>query len=340
MIIGMVALLLAACSSSDDEGQRGRRLPVVLSIPASGFGGLTRAPGDPGNYEHFELPQYLWLYMVDDDDNSVDEPKPMKVVSKEEAKRLDNGWTKEKLGTDSIYTYAGELTVDLPAGYTGTARIYALLSAVPLENVTTITKNSSVETDVLDLTFDLPASLPVGYSSYGDVIRNIYSSPCNLYRDGAYYGTVKNYEDGQSPYVESFILYHVGAKLDVIWNVAEDQQTNVRLNRLNVTGLKKTGCKAFKPLENNATPTPTYKETFNIDVGAQWYGRHSFYVIPFNDNDNQYPVNLSLFINNNTTETANKAVTINAEYKSGTAANDIYTPWIVAPLQINSDLTE
>ena len=334
IIVLFTALLLTACASYDEEQTvRRERMPVILSIPAAGSGEQTRAPGDPGNYERFELPKYLWLYMVEENGTAA------KVVESK-SMELDANWTKEKLGTDSIYTYSGELTMDLLSGRTGTARIYALLSSVQLTDMTVITDNTSTEENLLDLKFSLPTTLPTGYNHLGDVIRNIYSSPYNLMRNGNYYGTVQDYTT-ESPYVENFILYHVGAKLDVIWNVDETKQGSVCLNKLKVTNLQKTNCMAFKPLENNEVPGSgsTYDESFTIDIGAQWYGRHSFYIIPYNNNDNNYPANLSLYKTGNDTETADKTVTIQAEYKTGTPADDIYTPWIVAPLRITTDLT-
>jgi hypothetical protein len=335
MMILMAAMLLVACRSYDDEGRHNKFvcMPVYLSIPAADIGGQTRAPGDPGNYERFELPRYLWLYMVEDNGGTTE------VVAMETAKLLDKeGWSKEKLGTDSVYTYSAGLSVELQSNRSGSARIYALMSAYDLYNVTPITKNSSTEGDVLDITFDLPDPSSLS-TTYGEVVRNIYSSPFNLKPNGEYYGTVQNYAiTGESPYVENFILYHVAAKLDVIWNVADEKQGTVRLNKLDVTSLKKTGCKVFSPLENNSVPESTYDESITIDVGAQWYGRHSFYIIPYNNNNTIYPVKLNLYKNGNTS-TADKSVTIDAEYKSGTPANDIFTPWIVAPLQITTDLT-
>lgn len=327
-----MGLFLTTACSSEDERADVHRMPIHISIPADDMGGITRAPGDPGNYEHFALPKYLRLYLVEDNGTSQ---KVVTILTEE----LDDGWVKEKQGTDSIYTYGGGLTMQLDPLRSGTARIYALLSSVELEINTAITENSSTEENVMDMTFDLPSSLPSGYSNYGEVVRNIYSSPYNLKRtNGDYYGTVQDYENDM-PYV-NIVLYHIASKLDVIWNVAEDKQSSVRLNQLNVTGLKKTGCLAFMPMENNTVPTSgTYDESINIDVGAQWYGRHSFYVIPYNDNNNNYPVNLSLYKNGNAL-TADKTVTIQAEYKSGTPANDIFTPWIVAPLQITTDLTQ
>lgn len=333
IVILLTALLLTACATYDEEPAVQREcMPITLSIPAAGIGEQTRAPGDPGNYERFELPKYLWLYMVEDNGTEA------KVVESKSLE-LDDNWTKEKLGTDSIYTYSGELTLDLLSGRSGTARIYALLSAVQLTDMTVITNNTSTEEHLLNLTFSLPLTLPAGYN-LGDVIRNIYSSPYNLIRNGNYYGTVQDYMS-ESPYVENFILYHVGAKLDVIWNVDETKQASVCLGKLEVTNLQKTNCLAFKPLENNEVPGSgtTYDESFTIDIGAQWYGRHSFYVIPYNDHDNRYPANLNLYKTGNNTETADKSVTIYADYKTGTPADDIYTPWIVAPLRITTDLT-
>ena len=321
MLLGI--LMLAACSGDDELLEPRVSMPIRISIPAADIGSYTRAPGDPGTYEKFELPRYLWVYMVQDDGPST------KVVEMKEALVLNGSWTEEMLNNNDVYTYAAELSLELPQERTGaTARIYAILSAYNLSNVTAITENTSNETNVLDLTFDLPV---VEGKTYGDVARNIYSTPYNLNRsDSKYYGTVNNYA-GESPYVENFMLYHVAAKLDVMWNVNADQQTNVKLNKLDLNTLKKKGCYAFKPLKNAAVvAADSYNESITLDAGQQWYGRHSFYVIPYGDT---YPVNMTLYKVGN--ETGKVVPTIDVSYKSATS---IFTPWIVAPLEITNNI--
>ena len=320
MLLGI--LMLAACSGDDELLEPRVSMPIRISIPAADIGSYTRAPGDPGTYEKFELPRYLWVYMVQDDGSSTE------VVEMKEALVLNGSWTEEMLNNNDVYTYAAEVSLELPQERTGaTARIYAILSAYNLSTVPTITKNTSTESDVLGLTFDLPVEEG---KTYGDVARNIYSTPYNLNRsDSKYYGTVNNYA-GESPYVENFMLYHVAAKLDVMWNVNADQQTNVKLNKLDLNTLKKKGCKAFKPLENAAVGADSYNESITLDAGQQWYGRHSFYVIPYGDT---YPVNMTLYKVGN--ETGKVVPTIDVSYKSATS---IFTPWIVAPLEITNNI--
>ena len=65
---------LTACSSTDPSVEDGNvvRMPIVLAIPANnaelttGSTGAkaTRAEGDPGTYEKFELPKYLYIYLI------------------------------------------------------------------------------------------------------------------------------------------------------------------------------------------------------------------------------------------------------------------------------------
>lgn len=313
MLMGM--MMLSACSSEDEREDNRVRMPIHISIPAADVGMNTRAPGDPGTYEKFKLPTRLWMYLVVN--NTVEEILTESSID-------ESMWTKERLGSDSVYTYAGELTMALPQtrGATDVAEIYALLAADDISP--SVTSGNSTKEQLLAMTFSLPAS------NQGEVARNIYSTPYNLNRtDSKYYGTVNDYA-GASPYVENFILYHVAAKLDIIWNVEAANQANVKLSRLDVKNLKKTGCLAFQPLENiaPATDDDKYTESYTIDPGQQWYGRHSFYVIPYGDT---FPATMTLYNNGSAT----KDVTINVEYKS---AGSIFTPWMIAPLVIKNNI--
>ncbi len=319
-----IVWLFMACAS-EPEVQDIQRMPVYLSIPVADVGEQTRAPGDPGNYEHFELPRYLWLYMV------VDNGSTQKVeVVMPHQELNEGGWIKEKLGTDSVYTYASGLMVDIPSHTqeaTSTARIYALMSYDELDDVTNI-EGTTTEAELKDLKFSLPVS-----TDYSKVIRNIYSSPFELKPNGVYYGTVKDFAG--SPYVENFVLYHVGAKLDVQWNVTASKQADVRMSKITVNNLKKNNCYAFKPLENieaTSTLSDGYPESFTIDIGGQWYGRHSFYVIPYGTTAEpmKYPINLELYKNGGASSFASPIFT--PTFRDD---DDLFTPWIVVPLQVN-----
>ena len=314
----LVGLLMTACSTDDGREDNRVQMPVHISIPIGDIGTTTRAPGDPGTYEQFKLPTHLWLYLVvtpEGETAMVEEVLTIDAID-------EDMWTKEKLGSDSVYTYAGELSLQLPQTRysTDVAEIYALLSADDLTINPTIAKGTSTKEQLLNMTFNLPGSDP---QKYGEMARNIYSSP---HQETNYYGTVKNFE-GDMPYVENFVLYHVAAKLDVIWNVAEDKQADVKLSKMELLNLKKENCYAFKPLGNTAVGDNSYSESVTLDEGQQWYGRHSFYVIPYGT---EFLATLKLYKQGNNT---GKEINLNQDYKSA-----IYTPWVVVPLQINNDI--
>ncbi len=74
-IAGLTLLALVASCSSDssaDGDDRMVSMPIVLAIPASNASlsaeethtKTTRAEGDPGTYEKFELPKYLYIYLI------------------------------------------------------------------------------------------------------------------------------------------------------------------------------------------------------------------------------------------------------------------------------------
>ena len=86
----LIAMAVSACSDDDDMSNNGMatiEMPINISIPAEGFvnptdvgigdetpsstlfspsatEGSTRLPGDPGEAETFELPKYIYIYLV------------------------------------------------------------------------------------------------------------------------------------------------------------------------------------------------------------------------------------------------------------------------------------
>ena len=144
MMIG--ALLVTACSSSDPSSEDGRmvRMPIVLAIPANdasltaGAAGAkaTRAEGDPGTYEKFQLPSYLYIYLI----NTSISGAPSKVLTPE-GMDLNTGytldpkkWTKtttQDNNKDSIYTYTDQIRIIIPEDRSKGV-VYAAMSSVPI----------------------------------------------------------------------------------------------------------------------------------------------------------------------------------------------------------------
>lgn len=155
---------LAACSSTDPSVEDGHvvRMPIVLAIPAnnaeltSGSTGAkaTRAEGDPGTYEKFQLPTHLYIYLlntsIDGKETTVFTPEGMSPQSGYTLKT--DKWTKtttQDNNKDSIYTYTDQIRIIIPEDRK-TGVVYAAMSSVPI-TVTYSDKN------VADATFSLSA---------------------------------------------------------------------------------------------------------------------------------------------------------------------------------------
>ena len=326
----VMGLFFSSCSSDTDTADGGRMIsmPIVLAIPANnadlttGTTGAkaTRAEGDPGTYEKFELPTHLYIYLIN---TSIDE-KETKVHTPEGMDK-DNGytlktdkWTKTTTkdnNKDFIYTYTDQIRIIIPENRK-TGVVYAAMSTVPIK--VTYTGN-----DVAVATFTL-GSDAAGNES--EALKNLYSSPYNLMKDNHYYGTVSDY-NSNSPYI-NMVLYPVASKLDLQWNVDASVQDKVKLSQITLTGLSGGG-KLFKPLENTASSS-TYDETFALDAGSQWYGRKATYVIPVKtDGKYQFPMTLTNSLSSE--ENKDKLTTATATPSS---ANTIYVPWIYGTVKV------
>lgn len=332
MLLGVWVLSLTSCSTSDSPSDDGRlvRMPIVLAIPANdasltaGAAGAksTRAEGDPGTYEKFQLPSHLYIYLI----NTSISGAPSKVLTPEgmdpkTGYTLDpKKWTKtttQDNNKDSIYTYTDQIRIIIPEDRS-TGVVYAAMSSVPITVNYTGTK-------LADATFTL-GDAATGNES--EALKNLYSSPYNNLVNGTYYGTVSDY-NSNSPYI-NMVLYHVASKLDLQWNVDASVQDKVKLSQIQLTGLSNGG-KLFKPLENTSASTPTYSETFSLDAGSQWYGRQATYVIPVNTNGSYlFPMTLTNSVSTpGTTTTATATVT-----PSSNAG--VFVPWMVGTVKIKT----
>lgn len=335
LLTGIGALLLASCSSDPgaEDGGRQVRMPIVLAIPANnaelttGSMGAkaTRAEGDPGTYEKFELPQYLYIYLIN---TSIDETKT-KVLTPEGMNSSTgyplskDKWTKTTTTDnkkDSIYTYTDQIRIIIPEDRK-TGVVYAAMSTVP---ITVSGVDMDNPTTVADATF----TLKVDKGKESEALKNLYSSPYNLKKDNHYYGTVSDYSSN-SPYI-NMVLYHVASKLDVQWNVDASVQDKVKLSKITLTGLSGGG-KLFKPLENTA-PVSTYDETFTPDEGSQWYGRKATYVIPVKTgSDYLFPMTLT----NSLSSEENKDKSTSATATPSTT-NTVFVPWIYGTVKVTT----
>lgn len=330
MLLGAWALMLTSCSTSDSpsDDEHLVRMPVNLAIPANdasltgGAAGAkaTRAEGDPGTYEKFQLPSHLYIYLI----NTSISGTSSKVLTPE-GMDPNNGypldpkkWTKtttQDNNKDSIYTYTDQIRIIIPEDRSKGV-VYAAMSSVP------ITVNYT-GTDLADATFTLGTE-----AKESEALKNLYSSPYNNTVNGTYYGTVSDY-NSNSPYI-NMVLYHVASKLDLQWNVDAKVQDKVKLSKIELTGLSSGGY-LFKPLENTAASTSTYSETFSLDAGSQWYGRQATYVIPVKTKDGsyQFPMTLTNSVSSSGTPTKEATATVTPSSNAG-----VFVPWMVGTVKI------
>ena len=326
-----MGLFFSSCSSDTDTADGGRMIsmPIVLAIPANnadlttGTTGAkaTRAEGDPGTYEKFELPKYLYIYLINTSINGTE----TKVITPE-GMNLSTGysldkdkWTKtttQDNNKDSIYTYTDQIRIIIPENRSNGV-VYAAMSSVP---ITVSGVDMDNPTTVANATF----TLGDGVSNKSEALKNLYSSPYNLMKDKHYYGTVSDY-NSNSPYI-NMVLYHVASKLDVQWNVDAKVQSSVKLSQITLTGLSGGG-KLFKPLENTASSSP-YDETFSLDAGSQWYGRQATYVIPVKQSDGTYQFPMTL------TNSANNSVKTTTAKATPSTTATVFVPWIYGTVKV------
>lgn len=309
IIIGLVVAalagsLLTSCQT-DDEQPEMLRLPIVLAIPAS-EGTDTRALGDPGTFEPFELPRYLYLYVVATNANGervllrLSNDSFMTELNPDAWEKVANTAGGYPTESDSLYRYTEGVAVDIPEEIDRTqeAVVYA---AVSRERLDESLDSQPTAATVLDAGFTV-AEKADGYT----YLRDIYSTPYNLGKNGiqttatnAYYGTVTNFASNVP--VVNLMLYHVAAKIDVTWNVNADRQPGLKVEELQLARLfnHTYGQKAylFRPTENKVS-APTGHEGYNVslcaegDVGKQYYGRGYTYAIACKNNEGRYFVHM------------------------------------------------
>ena len=269
MAIVLAAAFVTSCSDDDSLASRGLEtveMPISISIPAEGFvsptdvgigdeavtpaSATTRAPGDPGTYEQFHLPQYIYLFLCNESTNGTESVIYQKIEIPDN--ELTSSWEKTVSGTDSIYTYKGNVSINLPLNRSK-GKIYAAASYMPLH---TTNASSSMpedgESNHLSFNCDRPSQFgdpnyqreyinesKTYTDTYGteDAVKNIifsnitlhnnmqdvYSTPYNKKdANGDYYGTITDYASNV-PNI-NIVLYHVATKVDVQWSIDEDYQ--------------------------------------------------------------------------------------------------------------------
>lgn len=381
ILMAVAALLVVSCSSHDDDSvpMQTVTMPIKLAIPAEGFGTPTRAAGDPGTFERFELPRYLYIFLesiyIDANNN-----KEKTIIYKE----IDLGdqeknpmWVKVKVkdGSTSVYTYTGNLSIDLPLQRTS-GKVYVAASVQRLANTESkkteylYFKNGDNYESSLNGTANSSTNIPVETKFVMETnkqLHNLYSTPYNLANaNGEYYGTLKDYAS-KVPSI-NLILYHVAAKIDVSWSVDESIQNKVKLVAFQARDLQEYDAYLFKPLQKtynesssnlfgkqegynvwliNNTATPSGSNyVFGDDViGLQWFGRGYFYALLGKATDNNYYI--KMLVQNQAKYKSDNTkghyflIEISKDKVKGTKnigidGEPVFTPWVRATVRVKS----
>ncbi len=328
--VAALTILLATSCTDDDALRATVQMPVSLVLPAEAI--ETRAlPGDPGTWEKFNQPKHLYLFVVlqgnlDGAANAVG--------IFQEYQPLNGSWVKTAVNGDSVYKYAGNIQVSIPEGERTQGAVYAATSftALTLNNTPTNERSYASWDDAINA-IKAVTFTPADYNN----LQDIYSSPYNLKIDddnnqhtpNNYYGTVQDVASAQ-PNVDNLMLFHVAAKVDLLWNVADDVQSDIRLTEMTVNGLSRTGY-LFRPNENGVpTNDATYTRAIPINIGNQWDGRAYFYAIPYSNGTN-YPLTLDLKTDGQPDN--KKEVALDIPYTL--SAENPYTHWMRGNITIN-----
>ena len=262
----LAAAFVTSCSDDDSLASRGLEtveMPISISIPAEGFVNptdvgigndepastlaVTRALGDPGTYEQFHLPQYIYLFLCNESTNGTESVIYQKIEIPDN--ELTSSWEKTVSGTDSIYTYKGNVSINLPLNRRN-GKIYAAASYIPL-HTTNVSSSEDKNSNHLSFNCAMPNKFDNSNQreyinesktytgTYGtekavkDIIfsnitlrnymQDVYSTPYNKTDDkGVYYGTITDYASNV-PNI-NIVLYHVATKVDVQWSIDEHYQ--------------------------------------------------------------------------------------------------------------------
>ena len=351
-LLTVVLLTLSAChDTADDAPKSGRHrltLPVGFAIAAETTE-ETRAMGDPGTYESFRIPDYAYVYLVVDlegggtavciptDLHNNELTNPITLSTDPEAWLKEvNTYDNPQSRNDSIYRYLSYLHFKVPNDALR-GRLYMAMTEKTLPDLTAITLGDgtghSTEADVLSMTFNVDNTLR-GY------LQDIYATPYNYRPNGTYYGTISDVSATSAGRL-SIMLYHVAAKVDLMWNVAPERQHDLRLSYIQARQLKQQNCLLFKPTENTLIATD-YSANYSVDlmdgdIGQQWYGRQYFYTIPYNDGG-RFRINLHL-LKNGDDKVANQNSGYNLTLsKALTSVSAVFSPWVRGDLKFTSNM--
>lgn len=372
----MMLFTTVACNDNGDVKMDMVEMPVTIAIPASGFssptdtgidgepaeGRETRAPGDPGTDEQFDLPQFIHVYLVTNNNGVSNATYTKFAVSKEDWKLVtaddnENDHFSGVMDKEGLYVYQGHLTMSLPAKREQ-GRVYIAACDADLERFG------------LNKTIANPAQVPEQATikagkELSPHMKNLYSTPYNLLdAGGQYYGTIEDFA-GKAPHLD-IVLYHTATKVDVQWQIDEDCQGVKAWQETNTTDMSADGddagqvffsgiellnlpetCPLFRPMDCRASVygTASYTVPLHTDKpeqkGQRYNGRSVVYAIPRRYPTNGFDYFMGIRMQANGYAAEGKGhhayIQIQDEDMAQADGSPIYTPWLRAFVHVTKD---
>lgn len=303
---------LSACSESEEQGgavveiRQGLSLGLAPSVhtdlDASHRQALRpmRVPGDPGEPERFVAPTtayvIAWARLHDGKtyiqrfktsvnwalDGSPSDLFGYQTLGDYYASNIDVATPKQcEEGRVLILATATDVTVNGLSGIPETGFFHnpdftsKPLSQFATEYAANIKTPAEIETLIKGITFDIP-SASTGMSN-SQILRSVYSVPFSMTDDG-------RYENETEPKI---VLYHTAARLDVDWDVQDENHDRVGYYQVN--NLRYKGISAFLPAEKDPTPGYVYSERYTANEGSHFKHRQVFYVPQMGNTAHQFP---------------------------------------------------
>lgn len=312
----------SACSDDDNIVSKNTvEVQLNLAVPATDI--TTRALGDPGVYEEFPAPHFIYVFLV------MSETDFRFRVFEDEI-----NWSR----SGDYYISTGRFNIELDNIGTDVTHPEAYILASPKAikwAETDYWMHNNSKTQITDKVF-----LSQTYDDGSKInLRDIYSTPYNLLNaDNEYYGTGTvfgstdpNNNTGKPVIAfgsskNKLTLYRVAAKVDFQWE-AEDHNTTNTIKEIEIFNVPTSGY-AFKPVGNVSgvsyngyAPMKVFSES-EVNEGNKWEGRAYTYMLQ--------PENYSLTYKV-TTEQGSKTVTTS---ETGMNKSEIYSAWYMIRLNL------
>lgn len=335
IILGL--FLLVSCQPNEPVRQGTLQINLCLPMPENFSPSTNRIIGDPGMTENFELPKYAYIVVMKQEGEVWSVWRNAEIVLNESAWKKTHYFGFNPTRADSIYRYT-EPVQFLLEGETPQGRVYAICSRKKLTFSSSIGSIDTME-KLLNWQFNTAPD------SIQESLQDIYSTPYNFNRGGDYY-CVFDCSTGHI-YRLDLILYHVAAKVDLKWRVAENKRINkadpsaaVRLTYMDACHLFNGMAYCFKPMRNELATKSASETTRHIvtpsNEGLWWEGRSYFYTIPYTVTGDPDYFPLQMLMKTNGSAGTGYKPTLKLEIDTSSQ----FVPWLRATFNLSAPLTD